>query len=66
MSYFKEIKSRLRGKFDQAQQKNTKIAPYYVVGNGVMTTRSSEVVRSTAFREQMDASAEVERHLSLK
>lgn len=66
MSYFEEIKSHLREKIDQAQQKNAEIAPYYVVGNGVMTTRSSEVVRSTAFREQMDASAEVERHLSLK
>lgn len=33
-----------------------KPAPYYVVGDGVVVTRASEVVKSSAFKKQLSAS----------
>nr|CDQ34165.1 hypothetical protein BN993_03619 [Virgibacillus halodenitrificans] len=63
---FNTMRKRFWRSYLQARQNTSDVAPYYVVGNGVMTTRSSEVVRSGTFRKQMDASAELERQLGTK
>lgn len=61
---FTDTKKRFWKSYRRARQDAQDVAPYYVVGNGVMVTKADEVVRSRSFQAQLKASAELERQLT--
>ncbi|WP_110686808.1 hypothetical protein [Salinicola aestuarinus] len=63
---FDSIKKRFWNSYDEARAAADDVAPYYIVGDGIMTARSSEVVRSRTFHEQMNASAVLEQQVVMR
>lgn len=58
-----KMKRRFWKSYIIAKQENMDKPRYYVVGNGVMTMKASEVVRTKSFQNQLDASERLEQHL---
>lgn len=59
---FKTMKRRFWNSYAHAKKAKDDKPRYYVVGNGVMTMKASEVVRTKSFRDQLDASERIEKH----
>lgn len=63
MFNIEKVKRRFWKSYSRAKQESMDKPRYYVVGNGVMTMKASEVVHAKSFRDQLDASERLERHL---
>lgn len=63
MGSISKMKSRFWASYRLAKQERSEKPRYYVVGNGVMTMKASEVILSKSFQDQLDASERLEQHL---
>ncbi|WP_417862385.1 hypothetical protein [Vreelandella venusta] len=62
MNSIQKMKARFWKSYWEAKKENSEKPRYYVVGNGVMTMKASEVMRTKTFREHLDAAERLERH----
>jgi len=62
MNSIQRMKDRFWQSYRDAKKESREKPKYYVVGNGVMTMKASEVIRTKSFREHLDATELLEQH----